>query len=212
MAYTPKLINSIARLCHEVNRQYCYLLGDNSQAPWEHTSESIKASARNGVQFVMQNPDAPPSASHDNWLKFKEAEGWQYGPVKDLEKKEHPCFVPYEELPETQRLKDALFRNTVLAFVSTITSSEPYESEDNVTEQLNQEDLNPETKEDGEQLPLPLEGAPSAEGEGESNEAQHSQDETEDAQSAEENETSDDEGTEEESEDDDETSDEEEEI
>ena len=29
--------------------------------------------------------------------------------MKDVEKKEHPCFCAYAELPAEQRLKDALF-------------------------------------------------------------------------------------------------------
>lgn len=65
---------------------------------------------RNGVRFIVENPDADLSASHDNWLKQKVAEGWVYGEVKDPEAKTHPCCVPYEELPESQKFKDLLFR------------------------------------------------------------------------------------------------------
>ena len=32
-------------------------------------------------------------------------------------KKEHPCFVPYEELPTEQKAKDFLFRGVVHALV-----------------------------------------------------------------------------------------------
>jgi len=35
--------------------------------------------------------------------------------VKDPEKKQHPCFVPYDELPIQQRRKDALFVSIVRA-------------------------------------------------------------------------------------------------
>jgi len=41
--------------------------------------------------------------------------GWKYGAVKDADKKEHPCFVPYEELPKEQQAKDHLFKATVSA-------------------------------------------------------------------------------------------------
>ena len=37
------------------------------------------------------------------------------GPVKDPEKKEHPCFLPYDELPLSQRIKDYLFTAVVEA-------------------------------------------------------------------------------------------------
>lgn len=99
----------IARLCHEANRAYCKALGDDSQVPWESAPPNIQQSAVDGVRFILANDDAPPSASHDNWLKFKVQDGWVYGEVKDAEKKEHPCIVPYNNLPVEQRAKDYIF-------------------------------------------------------------------------------------------------------
>ncbi len=108
-------IERIARVCHEVTRAYCLALGDASQPAWEAAPDWQKDSARNGVRFHLANPDATPENSHEKWLEQKAAEGWTYGPVKDPERKEHPCFRPYSELPETQRAKDFLFRGTIHA-------------------------------------------------------------------------------------------------
>jgi hypothetical protein len=108
-------IPGIARVCHEANRVYCQELGDNSQPPWENAPRWQIESAINGVQFHLDNPNAGPSGSHENWLKVKEAEGWKYGPIKDADKKEHPCFVPYDQLPLEQRLKDSVFTSIVHA-------------------------------------------------------------------------------------------------
>lgn len=107
------IVMEIAKIAHELNKAYCESMGDNSQPDWENAPEWQKSSAINGVQFHLDNPDAGPSASHDSWLKQKEAEGWKYGPVKDPEKKEHPCYVPYEQLPNEQKAKDYIFRQTV---------------------------------------------------------------------------------------------------
>jgi hypothetical protein len=104
---------AIAKVCHEANRAYCATLGDLSQVPWDMAPEWQRQSAIKGVEFNLAHPDAPPSASHDSWLEEKRATGWKYGPVKDPEKKEHPCFVPYEDLPLEQRRKDALFKAIV---------------------------------------------------------------------------------------------------
>jgi hypothetical protein len=62
-----------------------------------------------GAEMIAANPSTTPEQSHEGWLTEKEATGWKYGPVKNPETKEHPCFVPYGELPENQRLKDEMF-------------------------------------------------------------------------------------------------------
>lgn len=112
MVLTPEYI---AKVCHEANKAYCEGIGDTSQVSWDQAPEWQRDSAIKGVNFILDNPTAPPSASHESWLKEKEATGWKYGEVKDAEKKEHPCFVPYAELPLQQRLKDHLFGAVVRA-------------------------------------------------------------------------------------------------
>jgi hypothetical protein len=106
-------IEKIAQVAHEINRAFCQSIGDGSQSFWEDAPEWQKSSAINGVKFHLENPDASPSASHENWLKQKTEEGWKYGAVKNPETKEHPCFVPYEQLPTEQKSKDYLFKQVI---------------------------------------------------------------------------------------------------
>lgn len=105
--------NNIAQVAHEINKAFCESIGDYSQPSWDDAPDWQKNSAIAGVDFHLANPDATPSASHESWLKQKEADGWKYGPIKDAEKKEHPCFVSYYELPVQQRSKDYLFKQTI---------------------------------------------------------------------------------------------------
>lgn len=105
----------IAKIAHNVNRAYCLAIGDDSQPKWEDAPDWQKDSAINGVNFHMAN-EVNAEASHESWLKQKETEGWTYGPVKDVEKKEHPCFLPYAELPKEQQVKDYLFKAVVDSF------------------------------------------------------------------------------------------------
>lgn len=106
-------IENIAQVAHEINKAFCESIGDNSQPTWGDAPEWQKSSAINGVKFHLENPNAGPDESHKSWLKQKEEEGWKYGPVKNPETKEHPCFVSYDELPVNQRSKDYLFKQVV---------------------------------------------------------------------------------------------------
>ena len=102
-------ILAIAKACHQANKAWCESDGDSSQNNWEDAESWQRDSAISGVKFRLENPDAPASAMHDNWSKEKVADGWVYGEVKDVEKKTHPCLVPFEELPLFQQKKDKLF-------------------------------------------------------------------------------------------------------
>lgn len=104
----------IARVCHEVNRGYCEALGEE-QPSWENAPQWQKDSAMLGVKLHTSNPDAGAEASHESWLKQKVADGWEYGPVKVPSIKQHPCMVPFNQLPPAQQAKDYIFRAVVHA-------------------------------------------------------------------------------------------------
>lgn len=72
----------IARVAHEVNRAFCQALGDDSQLPWAEAPEWQRQSALEGVTFLMTN----------SWME-----------------REHPCLVPFSDLPIEQRAKDFIF-------------------------------------------------------------------------------------------------------
>lgn len=46
---------------------------------------------------------------HDVWATGRIAEGWTYGEFKNEELLQHPCLIPYSELPESEKAYD---RNT----------------------------------------------------------------------------------------------------
>jgi RyR domain len=110
-------IDEIAKVAHDANRSYCQAHRDFSQRPWETAPEWQRDSAIQGVEFHLANRDAGPEVSHEKWMAVKLADGWTFGPVKDPEKKQHPCLRPYNELPSEQRMKDFLFRAIVHAYI-----------------------------------------------------------------------------------------------
>ena len=56
--------------------------------------------------------------THEVWSKSRMDEGWTYGEARDDEHKHHPCLIPYEELPESEREYD---RNTSMQTLKLIT-------------------------------------------------------------------------------------------
>lgn len=113
------VVTDIARVAHETNRAYCATIGDYSQPGWETAPEWQRTSAMEGVLFhighLKKGTTPPASASHDAWMETKRRDGWRYGAVKRADIKEHPCFLPYEDLPPSQKLKDYLFGAVVKA-------------------------------------------------------------------------------------------------
>lgn len=116
-SYINAHVEATAQVCHDVNRAYCESQGDCSQLAWDDAPNWQRESAIKGVHFVMNNPDARPSDSHESWLAEKRADGWVYGPTKDPEAKQHPCMVPYDELPPAQKAKDYIFLAVVRALI-----------------------------------------------------------------------------------------------
>lgn len=43
---------------------------------------------------------------HEVWAQNRISEGWTYGPVRDDALRHHPCLVPYDELPESEKQYD----------------------------------------------------------------------------------------------------------
>lgn len=112
---TPKItIERAARICHELNLVYCEELGDFSQPMWHEAPEWQVDSAISGVLLHLSG-DHGPEASHNAWMAEKERDGWTYGEVKDPDAKQHPCMVPFDQLPVEQQIKDVLFSQTVRA-------------------------------------------------------------------------------------------------
>ena len=54
---------------------------------------------------------------HDVWAQSRISDGWRYGPERNDERKEHPCLVEYDELPDSEREYD---RNTAIGTLKLI--------------------------------------------------------------------------------------------
>ncbi|MBQ6955920.1 MAG: Ryanodine receptor Ryr [Bacteroidales bacterium] len=57
---------------------------------------------------------------HEVWAKTRIEQGWTFGPQRDDANKKHPCLVPYEQLPEEEKVYD---RNTSIETLKFIISN-----------------------------------------------------------------------------------------
>ena len=55
--------------------------------------------------------------THDIWAAQRLTEGWKYGTTRNDTLKTHPCLVPYEDLPESEKEYD---RNTAMETLKVI--------------------------------------------------------------------------------------------
>ena len=101
-------IVKIAQVVHEAVRAWQKANGQAAAPSWSRAPKWMKEASREAVLWRMGNPRASSSAQHDQWLAQKRAEGWKYGRTKNGARKTHPLLVPYADLPEVERRKDAM--------------------------------------------------------------------------------------------------------
>lgn len=108
-------IESVARCCHEANRAYCELTGDPALPAWEALEESDREPLRAAVLHAVRG--MTPEQAHRRWMQKRLDQGWRHGAPLDRTAKVHPNLVSYDDLPEAQQRKDALFLGVVEAIL-----------------------------------------------------------------------------------------------
>jgi len=104
------LATFVAKLCHQVNKAICEHNNDFGVKDWEECSDEQRESLYKAVLLILNSNNISLEEIHEEWMMHKLHQGWKYGEVKDEEKKTHPCLVPYDQLPESQKLKDLVFK------------------------------------------------------------------------------------------------------
>ena len=139
-------IEKIARTIHEKYRKQQRIRKPDEKpiAAWDELSQDLKYSNLRQARSITdklkmlgytiaQNKDNATEVTelsyeqieflskieHDLWNEERRKNGWQYGPIKDTDKKISPYIVPYEEL--TEEIKD-YDRDTVRNMIPLINS------------------------------------------------------------------------------------------
>ncbi len=66
---------------------------------------------------LMELVEALAKDVHEQWAAARMRDGWQYGPARNDQKKLHPCLIPYEELPESEKEYDRITAITTLKLI-----------------------------------------------------------------------------------------------
>lgn len=83
----------------------------------QYTPQPIDTTAIELPQELMDLAEEMAKNVHEVWAAGRMAEGWIYGEVRDDARKTHPCLVPYEELPESEKEYD---RQTAISTLKTV--------------------------------------------------------------------------------------------
>ena len=72
--------------------------------PVDTSDVKLPAELNELVEMIAENV-------HEVWAQSRMEQGWVYGEERNDELKQHPCLIPYEELPEIEKAYD---RDTAL--------------------------------------------------------------------------------------------------
>jgi len=130
---TPQLIEPIAKQFHEAYRRATggTTWEDLGEARQESNREvardlSSKIAALGGSIIEQTNPPTTwnlgaelratlAELEHERWCRAHFDRGFQYGSVRDFERRTHPNLVPYADLSEADQAKDCVVIDTVPA-------------------------------------------------------------------------------------------------
>lgn len=79
-------------------------------APIDISAVELSPEVRELTEVLSKN-------THEVWAEERMAQGWHYGPHRNDSSKEHPCLVPYEDLPESEKVFD---RNTAMGTLKAV--------------------------------------------------------------------------------------------
>lgn len=57
---------------------------------------------------LLQLTEQLAKNTHELWSAQRLAQGWTYGARRDDAQKQHPCLVPYDQLPESEKEFDRI--------------------------------------------------------------------------------------------------------
>ena len=76
-----------------------------------YTPKPVDTSGVKLPEHLLELTEKIAENVHENWSLGRMKEGWVYGQTRNDTEKTHPCLVPYDQLPDSEKEYD---RNTAL--------------------------------------------------------------------------------------------------
>lgn len=80
-----------------------YLYATWENMPNEYRPNPVELSHVELPSALMESAEKLAAHAHDVWAVGRMAQRWRYGEHRDDARKLHPCLVPYEDLPESEK-------------------------------------------------------------------------------------------------------------
>ena len=71
-----------------------------------YTPTPIDASTVVLPEEILSLAEKLAENTHEHWAAQRLQNGWRYGPQRDDGEKLHPCLIPYNDLPESEKVYD----------------------------------------------------------------------------------------------------------
>jgi hypothetical protein len=107
----------IAHIAYEANRMFRGALGEPPMPEWLEASPAYIENIKAGVKAALKFPGVTARESHTEWLEVMRGLGWKYGKVMDVDRRENPMILEYDDLPIPTRVGFELFASIITVLV-----------------------------------------------------------------------------------------------
>lgn len=84
-------------------------LGQTSGLQWEQLPQRTRNEIEIGVRDIATRKAKVPADLHVTWRDAMRRDGWDFGLVRDAERRTHPAICAFDELPVMEQAKYQLF-------------------------------------------------------------------------------------------------------
>jgi len=71
-----------------------------------YTPQPVDTSAVRLDPGIVELTEQLAKNAHEVWARERLAQGWRWGKERNDGSKQHPCLVPYDQLPESEKVYD----------------------------------------------------------------------------------------------------------